>query len=250
MEPLSDLSRVRRLSIRSADSRVELAAAAVIRRCLAGRGLNEVPVPVPVDEWIESPLGYRFEVVSEDELGPGVLGRARPSTGEIAVSESLLSHEGRFRFTCAHELGHVTLHATLEAAYSDRELPHHSTESEIEREADRFAAALLMPGDALGNALADVVESERLAPACLDLLRGDDDVAVWLWRRCVIPRLADRFGVSRAAMVYRCREVRLPGKKRLIRPKLIPMVLAPDSAVAALRLDDIRLEKGLPRRSH
>lgn len=241
-----DSTHLPRLGIRAADTRVELAAVATLRRCQQSRGLSALPLPIPVDEWIESPLGYRFEIVDENELGPGILGRARPTLGEIAVSELLMEHQGRYRFTCAHELGHMVLHRAMANAYSDASLPYDGDAPEIEREADRFAAAFLMPGDALGDAITQALSAEQLAPKCLELLRGDDARAVWLWRRCFIPRLAEVFGVSKPAMVYRCREVRLHDRKRLIRPKLIPLVLAPESAVASLGLERLRVVGGVP----
>lgn len=239
-----------RLSVRAADAKVELAAQSVIRTCVERLGLSEVPLPIPIDDWIERPLGYRFSVASEAEMGAGVLGIARRTEREILVSETLLGNEGRYRFTCAHELGHMTLHAGRSDHYRDEVMPHPAGAPEVEREADRFAAAMLMPIDLLPAAFAGVAVEKRLHPSCFDLLRGDDVRAVWLWRRCFIPALAERFAVSAQAMVYRCREVRLPGQKRLLKPSLIPLLIAPEEAVEALGLDAIGLRDGVPACSH
>lgn len=235
-----------RLSVRAADARVELAAQSVIRACVERLGLPEIPLPIPIDDWIERPLGCRFSVASDEEMGTGVLGVARRSEREILVSETLLGNEGRYRFTCAHELGHMTLHTAGGDQYRDEVMPHPAGAPEVEREADRFAAAMLMPIDLLPAAFAGIALEKRLHASCFDLLRGDDVRAVWLWRRCFIPTLAERFAVSTQAMVYRCREVRLPGQKRLLKPSLIPLLIAPEEAVEALNLDTIRVVDGVP----
>lgn len=236
-----------RLSVRAADAKVELAAQSVIRTCVERLGLSGAPLPIPIDDWIERPLGYRFSVASEEEMGAGVLGIARRAEREILVSETLLGNEGRYRFTCAHELGHMTLHTAGGDWYRDEVMPHPAGAPEVEREADRFAAAMLMPIDLLPAACASVAMEKRLHSSCFDLLRGDDVRAVWLWRRCFIPTLAERFAVSTQAMVYRCREVRLPGQKRLLKPSLIPLLIAPEEAIEALGLSEIELSGGLPR---
>ncbi|MCB9842350.1 MAG: ImmA/IrrE family metallo-endopeptidase [Phycisphaeraceae bacterium] len=227
--------------------RTELAANALLRRCMAERGLAALPLPIPIEEWIESPLGYRFEIVSDAELGPGILGRARPSVGEIAINECLLQHEGRYRFTCAHELAHLTLHHGESGGYSDGELPRDGDASRIEREADRFAAAFLVPGDTLGDAIVRTLADDQLAPQCLEMLRGDDVIAVWLWRRCVLPRLAEVYEVSKPAMAYRCRELRLPNQRRLVRPSLVPLLTCPEAAIRVLPLSEIVVKEGVPR---
>ena len=123
-----------RLSVRSADARVELAAASLLDQVLRRLKLNEIVLPIPIDDWIERPLGYRFGIVGDDELGADVLGLARPSSGEILVHERLLEHEARYRFTCAHELGHLVLHATHAGELSDAELPRDGRAGAIERE--------------------------------------------------------------------------------------------------------------------
>lgn len=255
MNDHSPIAASLRLSVRAADAKVELAAQAVIRTCVERLGLDETPLPIPIDDWIERPLGYRFSVASEEEMGAGVLGIARRTEREILVSETLLGHEGRYRFTCAHELGHMTLHSAgggLSDHYRDEVMPHPAGAPEVEREADRFAAAMLMPIDLLPGLFASVAVEKRLHPSCFDLLRGGDVRATWLWRRCFIPALAERFAVSTQAMVYRCREVRLPRQKRLLKPSLIPLLIAPEESLEALSLDALALHEGelVPQKAH
>lgn len=234
------------LSVRAADAAVELAATTVIRRCIRGLGTETIPLPIPIEEWIENPLGHRFGIVNELEIGAGVLGLARPTLNEILINESLLEHEERFRFTCAHELGHIVLHARSDAQFRDAELPHVQSVSKVEHEADRFAAALLMPVATLAEEIERVRLEQSLAEASLVMLRGDNLATVWLWRRCFLPALAARYRVSRAAMVYRFREIRLPGQRRLMRPSLAPLLAAPERALRGLDLDSVRINDGLP----
>lgn len=80
----------------------------------------------------------------------------------------------RYRFTAAHELGHLVLHGDIAPGDS-----HH------EREADAFAAEFLTPRDSIISAL----------PARTDLRRLAELQRIW--------------GVSVDSLLYRCREVGL-----------------------------------------
>lgn len=235
-----------RLSVRAADARVELAATALLDQILHRLGLPEVILPLPIDDWIERPLGYQFGIVGDEDLGSDVLGLARPLTGEILIHERLLEHEPRYRFTCAHELGHLVLHTTHAAELRDAELPRDGSADSVEREADRFASALLMPLRTLSKKIGEAVEASNLNPGCIDLLRGDGVEAIWVWRRCILPFLCEAYGVSRSAMIYRCRELRLPKQRRLVRPSLVPLLAAPEKVLADLRLDRVRVVDGRP----
>jgi len=235
-----------RLSVRSADARVELAAASLLDQVLHRLKLDEVVLPIPIDDWIERPLGYQFEIVGDDELGADVLGLARPLSCEILIHEALLDHEPRYRFTCAHELGHLVLHAGHAGELSDAELPRDGNSDSIEREADRFASALLMPLRTLPGKISEAARASSLDSSCLELLRGDGIEAVWVWRRCILPFLCETYGVSRSAMIYRCRELRLPKQRRLVRPSLVPLLAAPERVLADLPLDRVRVVDGRP----
>jgi Zn-dependent peptidase ImmA (M78 family) len=86
--------------------------------------------------------------------------------------------EQRRRFTIAHEIGHFVLHPQRLAPNRGGD-PGNAARQQQEHEADQFAAELLMPEDLVREAV---------------VLHGPDAV-----------RLADRFGVSRAAMQVRLR---------------------------------------------
>jgi hypothetical protein len=92
--------------------------------------------------------------------------------------------EQRRRFTIAHEVGHFVLHPQRLAPERGGD-PGNAAWQQQEREADQFAAELLMPEDLLREAV----------------VRHGPDVS----------RLADQFQVSRPAMQTRLRRLGLAG---------------------------------------
>lgn len=123
-----------------------------------------------------------------DELS-GLLLKSEKKT---LVGVNAFHHSNRKRFTIAHELGHYFLHETgdtfvdensnleLLVKFRDNSAPF----SQEEREANSFAAALLMPAESVKkhfNGLLDVI----------------DDTAE------IIKKLSDKYEVSYDAMMYR-----------------------------------------------
>lgn len=191
---------------------IERAARLCAGRCTSKLSLKEVPIPVPVEQWIEGPLAIRFGVEDLSRLGQDVLGAAFIRDKEMLVSEKLLSNEGRFRFTCAHELGHFELHGALAVAFRDTSAePGGAGNALHEREADRFAAAFLMPAEHVARTLTDFCAGRRLDPMDLrsDMLSSSDDATGRL-RSDLASLLADRFGVSLTTAMFRLREVLMP----------------------------------------
>jgi Zn-dependent peptidase ImmA (M78 family) len=195
----------------------------------------EVPLPIPVELWIEHPLGYAFAITDLSHLGKHVLGAAHVAEAEIVVSDAI-RHEGRFRFTCAHELGHMTLHqrAAKKHNASFVDLASHppmnaKRTNKIEWEADRFAAALLIPmpllcrelvracrSDAAKSFNHSEAESQRIiAEAMLNTERAKE-----VWRIVFLPVLSDRFGVSRSALVHRFEDITLKDGKPFLQPSV------------------------------
>lgn len=124
--------------------------------------------PVPVERLAKS-LGVRIEYAPfDDELS----GMAFLRGGQPIIGVNSNHHPNRQRFTIAHELGHICLHRQeLEAAVLvDKQfLPRDSVSAEgtnlLERQANAFAAELLMPTRLLSGALdevADLEDDERL----------------------------------------------------------------------------------------
>lgn len=206
--------------------RVERTAWDVIRRCFEDRKLSVFPMPVPVEEWIEGPLDIRFTIADLTDLGTNVLGQAIARPPEIKVSHTLVNHDARFRFTAAHELGHLFLHTKIAADFRDS-TDGDFLEQKIEREADRFAAALLMPIPAL------CVEYPRLACkagreplALLESVAAGNEEATAVFSESITPGLSRRFGVAPSTAIRRFGDVLLPTGTRALSPQTITRLLA------------------------
>lgn len=147
------------------------------------KSLDVTSPPVDPREVAES-LGITVEEANLGQDCSGIL--VRGSTGAVIGVE--ISHpELRQRFSVAHELGHFLLH---DGSYIDkaisvryRNLESGSGSKKEEREANLFAASLLMPRPWVLSAAKD----------CLFDL-GDDEELM---------RLAGTFNVSTQAMSYR-----------------------------------------------
>lgn len=227
--------------------RIEARAGDCLQRCCEALDLAKTPLPVPVDEWIESALGIRFGITDLTYIGPDVLGAASPSQNEILISESVLSHEPRYRFTCAHELGHMMLHKGKRRAFHDaRERPSQDMDR-FEREADRFAAAFLMPAPLLVRELIRICDDHHIKHTqCIVELMLDTPESDWLWKKVFLPALTRRFGMSLQATLFRFRELcRFDGKSFLYERQI-------DRLMRATPSDDpmrsLRLIEGFPRR--
>lgn len=182
---------------------IERKAENCLQHCLTKLGLTQVPIPVPIEDWIEGPLNLRFGIEDLTRFGPDVLGASFVPQREILISETLLSNEGRFRFTCAHELGHFILHAKLTQAFRDTHADPDDKPEEIEREADRFAAAFLMPSSVVIQSLLLYGQSLNLDPATLP--QSFPAHADPLTRFIV-----KLFNVSQTAAQYRLKEILSP----------------------------------------
>lgn len=196
--------------------RVERAAWDVIRKCFEAKRLSVFPLPVPVEQWIEGPLGIRLTIANLAHLGSDVLGQAIAKPPEIKISQTLVDRESRFRFTAAHELGHLCLHTKLAADFRDS-TDGNFLEQKIEHEADRFAAAFLMPIPAL------CVEYPRLTCkagweplALLESVAANNGGATAVFRDLIAPHLSRRFGVAQSTAVRRFGDVLLPNGARAL----------------------------------
>jgi hypothetical protein len=131
-------------------------------------------LPVPVESIAEDLLGLSIR----EEHGLPVSGMLVPAEREIVLSTREREFPGRRRFTVAHELGHWICHVAgaRDAApvYCRAHDVEPGADRTLEREANIFAAELLMP-----------------APAVRAAFGASVDAA------------AERLGVSRAAMHWR-----------------------------------------------
>lgn len=212
--------------------RVERAARTTIAKCQRKLRLAATPVPIPVEEWIEGPLDIRFGVADLSHLGTDVLGSVDIPAREILVSEKAALHEGRFRFTAAHELGHFVLHTKISPTFRDDVHMSAFLDRRFEREADRFAAAFLVPHELLCVAYSEECRDSGASPG--DLLRAARDgvaEARELFRTRVVARLAKRFGVSASAMAHRFSDLYLADGTSALSAATVAAILQSRSAV-------------------
>lgn len=151
---------------------------------LTSCGNIEAPVSLDV-------IAHRLGVsVDYTQLGEDVSGLlvVEEDRGVIGVNKE--HAPVRQRFTLAHEIGHYLLHRQSSELFIDkkynaifRDTKSSKGEDRMEIQANQFAAALIMP---------KILLEERINKDELDL--GDDSV---------IEELANEFGVSIQALVYR-----------------------------------------------
>lgn len=217
---------------------IERKARRTLSYCVHKLGLAEIPLPVPVDCWIETAFGIRFGITDLSHLGPRVLGASFLRDREILIAESALLNDGRYRFTCAHELAHFVLHEHVRDVFSDDEEPEIVFDDEIEREADRFAAAFLMPVNLFEREVLVIAKGIGSDPHwCLTELMTPSDQSLKLWQNIFVPALSRRFAVSKTATLIRAHGLELIGADprtliptRLfydLLPKPIPPVVTP-----------------------
>ena len=136
-------------------------AHALRERYLAAFG--GVEIPVPVEAIAEDLLGLRVE----QEWGMEYSGMLLPAERRIVLSAAEAPRDEaplrRFRFTIAHEVGHWVCHVVARGGTDASILPRKGTcrrmrIAQIEREANVFAAELLMPESAVRTAW------EKVAP--------------------------------------------------------------------------------------
>jgi Zn-dependent peptidase ImmA (M78 family) len=124
--------------------------------------------PVPVEDIAEHYLGYSIDFTNQGIFAdPEFLGGIDFEQNKIYVNASVQDHDGRYSFTIAHEIGHHVLHRDTyleNNADSEQEILCRDTRDkpQIELEADRFAAALLMPSEAILNSI-DAIKPKRKA---------------------------------------------------------------------------------------
>ncbi len=149
-------------------------------------GISKPPGPVErIAKHLEAQVRY-------SPLDDEISGMIYIKDGIPIIGINALHHPNRQRFSIAHELGHLCLHRgyVTTHVHVDKEIPVLMRDAkasfgtnEIEIEANRFAAELLMPASFL---------KETLSAKKLDI---DDEKS--------IEELAQRFKVSKQAMGHR-----------------------------------------------
>jgi Zn-dependent peptidase ImmA (M78 family) len=148
---------------------IEEAANGVISAYYLNNHRASIIPPIPVEDIAEHFLGYSIEITNEGVFSDvDLLGGICFETNTIYVNHSIEFHDGRYAFTIAHEIGHHILHREeyLSATEkTNREILCRETgaKPQIEIEADRFAAALLMPADCLVKAVKDIRTKQNIS---------------------------------------------------------------------------------------
>lgn len=229
-------------------TRIERRAWTCLQRCRKRLGLTEVPLPVPVDQWIEAPLGIHFGFADLAYLGEGTLGAAFVADREILVDERVLQHQGRFRFTCAHELGHLILHRKTQSVFQDSASPAAWDSPDLlEQQADRFAAAFLMPVPLVERELVRILDERCLnrVKVVLELTQFTRE-SEWLWRAIVLPAITRRFDVSYTATINRFSDLKpkIADAGPLLPRELAELLMGPPADPGLL--NSVWIENGVP----
>lgn len=190
---------------------LERLAREFLRECFG----PDIVIPVDVDLLIEKCDGVDLDYwpgLRSNHGIEGMIARDR-LTGELFVfiDDRLAdTMPTRYRMTVAEELGHLVLHRKLiDSVHSPddfKELQKHHRWYEMERNAKRFAAAILMPGDALTK------HAERLYPQLVQVA-GYGNAPAIVSQLAVT--LAKKFEVSTQTMEYRLGEWPMKLKTRV-----------------------------------
>jgi Zn-dependent peptidase ImmA (M78 family)/transcriptional regulator with XRE-family HTH domain len=100
---------------------------------------------VPADRLVEVAENQLSLLVLHVDMPKGISGAACQASGSDTVLVNRLEPEGRRHFDLAHEIFHVLTWDALPPRRVDRENPSGYKDKHIERLADNFAGALLMP---------------------------------------------------------------------------------------------------------
>lgn len=122
--------------------------------------------------------------VHTKNLGGEISGLLVIKNGRASIGLDSNQSPERRRFTIAHELGHFFLHRTLKETFVDEVFARSGNSNQIEREANAFAAALLMPKKFIDNAINENFGDKPIR---------DEEIAI----------LANFFNVSGVSMTYR-----------------------------------------------
>ena len=169
-------------------------------------------LPVPVEDMLEHFFKIRigFGDLKQRYGLEGILAALRLEDREVIVDESLepKAHpkmRGRYAFTLAHGLGQLHLHRRYldESRGSVLIRRNGGVKTPLEAEADHFAARLLMPWDEVHQTWAEIATIR--GPIYAEHLRGD----LLEWFTATRRAMAERFGVSQAAMEIRLGQVGL-----------------------------------------
>lgn len=179
-------------------------------------------IPIDIDLLVEKAEGITLDVWPKLQANHKVLGMVLRDTGSgglfIYIDEDLTDNDtpnslARYRMTVAEELAHIRLHRPLiESIQSPddfRKIHNHPQWTEIERNAKKLAAMLLMPTQPLMAVARQVYHQIAGQPQIREqLINSISDSRRWephIKKRLDI-EMARRFEVSEMAIHYRLEE--------------------------------------------
>lgn len=208
--------------------KVENAAWRMVLDCMAKERRESVCLPIPVERWIEGPLGLKLEIADLSEFDQGglqVLGATDFAKRTIRISQRIVEQENRFRFTLAHELGHFKLHSFLSGKFRDTTDGDYLSDK-FEREADRFAAAFLMPANSFRQELPRYCgQHGQIASELLAAVSSEHPSATATFLNDIIPKLSRRFGVAATTAMGRFRDLQIDGLRPMIPYRIVTKLL-------------------------
>lgn len=167
---------------------------------------SPITIPIDVDYLVESVEGVDLDYWPGLRRRHGLEGMVAKDldTGGlfIYIDDHLADHEPmRYRMTVAEELGHVLLHRScidpITGPEDFKKLHRDPLWPQIERNAKRFAAAVLMPSEQL------IQCTEEYYPRFVKVAGFSNTLAVM---RQATALLSKQFSVSPASMSYRLNE--------------------------------------------
>lgn len=158
--------------------RSEITELADLYRSFVPAIAGDSPDAFPVVEFIEFVLpraydDFVLELVDDHEM-PGMEGATWPDQKHMklprTVYERAAAGEGRARFTMAHELGHLFLHAGIPFARSSPTGGTIAAYECSEWQANEFAAAILMPASLVREcgSIRDIMERFGVSKAAAE----------------------------------------------------------------------------------
>jgi len=128
-------------------------------------------VPIPIERIVDFDLGLNIVPVPGLEAAFEIVGFTSSDLTEITVDAYVYERQsGRYRFTLAHETGHVVLHADLfrqqqlESVDDWKEFVRTFPDMDLRRlewQAHSFAGLVLVPGDALKRAASNMLRQAK-----------------------------------------------------------------------------------------
>jgi Zn-dependent peptidase ImmA (M78 family) len=159
----------------------------------------------------------KVNFVFDKILGNEALGKICFNPLEIFVSDSIKNDIYRWRFTIAHEIGHLMLHKELLCKYIDEQIDNENSLSAFENnhivinkrleiQANKFASNLLLPKKPVILLVNQFFKKENLNKGFLHFDRQPVNMVLGL---SLLRDIQCRFGVSKEVAKYRLVELKL-----------------------------------------